>query len=140
MHLTGPSCAIRRAILVVCLALLVLGFGLEPDISRAAGNALNKYSIQRGTPAAIPNFIDITAGCNWLGIGGQVFDQTGSPINGLSIKISGTLEGRQVLLYKTTGSSQRFGPGGFDLKLGDHPVASQTLRLQLFDAAGSKLS
>jgi hypothetical protein len=49
-------------------------------------------------------------------------------------------DGRQVLQQLTTGSSQRFGLGGFDLKLGDRPIASQTLRLQLLDAASAPLS
>ena len=98
------------------------------------------FLAQEGTPAAIPNFIDLVAGCNWSGIGGQIFDLAGSPKNGVLVKISGTLEGRQVLKYVYTGSSQYFGPGGFDLKLVDHPVSSQTLTLQVLDAAGVRRS
>lgn len=98
------------------------------------------YSLQRGTPAAIPNFVDTAAGCNWLGVGGQVFDQTGSPMSGLMIKISGTLDGRQVLQYVYTGSSQALGAGGYHLKLADRPISSQTLKIQLLDPARRPLS
>ena len=137
---SGRSYTFLRAILALCLTLLVLGFMPEPEIYQAAKVERSIYSIQRGTPAAIPNFIDIAAGCNWSGIGGQVFDQAGLPMIGLKVKISGTFDGHQVLVYLTTGSSQRFGSGGFDLKLGDRPIASQTLKLQLLDAANVALS
>lgn len=98
------------------------------------------YSLQRGTPAAIPNFVDTAAGCNWLGVGGQVFDQAGSPLPGLMIKVSGTLDGRQVLQYVYTGSSQALGASGYHLKLADRPISSQTLKIQLLDPVGRPLS
>ena len=126
--------------LMLCLALVGLAFA---PISAISDNAIAEkkiFVLQRGTPAAIPNFVDLVVGCDWAGIGGQVFDQAGSPMNGLLVKISGTLGGRQILKYVYTGSSQYFGPGGFDLKLVDHPVSSQTLTLQVLDAAGVRRS
>ena len=135
-HPRGPW----QAVLVLSLALLGLAFTPVSAITDNAVAEQRVYALQRGTPAAIPNFIDLAAGCNWSGIGGQIFDLAGSPRNGMLIKINGTLEGRQVLKYVYTGSSQYFGPGGFNLKLVDHPVASQTLSLQLLDAAGEPRS
>jgi len=140
MSPSGRSYTFGHATVVLCLAFLVLGFAPETEIYQASIAERPIYSIQWGTPAAIPNFIDIAAGCNWTGIGGQVFDETGFPMIGLRVKISGTFDGRQVLQYITTGSSQRFGSGGFDLKLGDRPIASQTLGIQLLDSTDVALS
>jgi hypothetical protein len=98
------------------------------------------YMYQRGTPAAISNFVDIGAGCNWAGVGGQIFDSSGAPMAGLIVKVSGWLEGRYIQYTVYTGSSQHFGPGGYELKLADHPVSSFTLELLLLDAAGEPLS
>jgi hypothetical protein len=61
-------------------------------------------------------------------------------MTGLIVKVSGTLEGRQIQSSVSTGSSPHFGPGGYELKLADHPVSSYTLELLLLDAAGEPLS
>lgn len=137
---SGHPRGLWLAAMVLSLALVGLAFSPVLAITDNAVSEQTVYALQRGTPAAIPNFIDLAAGCNWSGIGGQIFDLAGSPKNGVLVKISGTLEGRQVLKYVYTGSSQYFGPGGFDLKLVDHPVSSQTLTLQLLDAAGERRS
>ena len=136
MSLPGRWFTFWRITFLICLALLVSGFAPEKETAHAVLGEQSIYSIQRGTPAAIPNFIDLAAGCNWSGIGGQVFDQAGAPM----IKISGMLDGHQVLEYVNTGSSQRFGSGGFDLKLADRPITSQTLKLQLLNPGGARLS
>jgi hypothetical protein len=130
----------RQAATMLCLALF--GFAFAPILA-ISENAIAErvvYALQWGTPAAIPNFVDLTAGCNWAGIGGQIFNRTGSPMNGLLVKISGTLEGRPILKYVYTGSSQYFGPGGFDLKLADRPTSGRALTLQLLNAAGEPRS
>lgn len=99
------------------------------------------YFVQTGTPAYIPNFVQPEAGCNWQGLGGQVFDLRGRPVPGLVIVVRGTLGGRNVLEYALTGSSQQFGPGGYDLKLADQLVASQgALTIELQDITGRLLS
>jgi len=99
------------------------------------------YVVQPGTPVGIRNFVLPEAGCNWSGVGGQVFDQTGSPESGLIIKINGTVEGNPVLIFAVTGSSLQLGPGGYDFYLSDHPVATQSsLTLQLLDVTGFPLS
>jgi hypothetical protein len=127
-----------RAMFLLCLALFGLAFVPESAIGAVADQT--RYSVQRGSPVAIPNFVDVEAGCNWSGIGGQVFDQNGSPMMGLIVKVSGIFDGHQVLEYIYTGSSQRFGPGGYDLKLADRPVSSQSLSIQLLDTVGTPLS
>jgi hypothetical protein len=140
MSQSGRPHGFWRTALLLCLAFFGLAFVPQSAITDRVNAEGTVFSLQRGTPAAIPNFVDLVAGCNWSGIGGQVFDQIGSPMTGLMVKVSGTLEGRQVLFYVYTGSSQHFGPGGYDLKFADQPVASLTLNLQLLDAAGVPLS
>lgn len=136
----GQPNAFWRLAFVVCLAWFGLAFVPVPlHLDRASADR-TLYSFQRGIPANIPNFVDVDAGCNWAGVGGQVFDEAGLPVTGLTVKISGVLEGRQILHYVYTGSLQSFGPGGFGLKLADQPVSSYSLKLQLLDAAGSPLS
>jgi hypothetical protein len=116
----------------------VLLLALLPILS---GTSQLIYVVQPGTPVGIQNFILPEAGCNWSGVGGQVFDQKGSPVSGLIIKINGTLEGNSVLVYAVTGSSLQLGPGGFDVYLSDHPIATQSvLSLQLLDVTGNPLT
>jgi len=94
------------------------------------------YVPQPGIPAAIHNFVQPQAACDWMGIGGQVFDRSGLPANGMVVKVSGALEGKSVDIVVLTGSSLQFGPGGFDIYLADHPIAAHSLTLQLFDISG----
>jgi hypothetical protein len=104
-----------------------------------AGESL--FVMQPGTPAAVQNFVAPDAGCNWAGIVGQVFDNSGAPLNGLIVEAAGTLEGREILALALTGSSQAAGPGGYQIPLGDHPAASQgSLFMQLFDLEGRTVS
>ncbi len=124
--------------MVARLGFRVLLLALLPILT---GASQILYVVQPGTPVGIQNFVLPEAGCNWAGVGGQVFDQTGSPVSGLIIKINGTVEGNSVLVYAVTGSSLQLGPGGFDVYLSDHPVATQSLlTLQLLDVTGAPLT
>ena len=99
------------------------------------------YWVQIGTPVAIPNFIQPEAGCDWLGVGGQVFDRTGLPVSGLVVRVTGTLEGNAISRFALTGGSTQLGPGGFEIPLTNHPVDSYgAIQLQLFDLAGAARS
>ncbi len=99
------------------------------------------FAQQGGTPIGIKNFILPENGCDWLGIGGQVFDQLGNPLTGLVIKLEGSLEGQPILQYAVTGGYQQFGPGGFLVTLADHPVSSDGgLFLQVLDVGGGEIS
>ncbi len=96
---------------------------------------------QPGTPTGIPNFVEPELGCAYAGIGGQAFDQSGQPKSGLVVQIAGQIAGQNVEYYAVTGSSDKFGPGGFLIQLGDSPVAtSGELNLKLLNIAGEQLS
>lgn len=95
------------------------------------------YRIQFGTPLAIKNFIHPDAGCNWLGVGGQAFNQIGEPATALIAEVGGSLAGQNIDQISITGSSLDFGPAGYEVKLGNSPVASKgTLWVQLLDLNG----
>ena len=124
--------------LFALLRLAVLAIGMIPGL---VDTTRTVYVYQLGTPAAIQNFIQPDAGCNWTGVGGQIFSPEGLPVTDLTVRVTGTFNGQQVLQVTVTGSSLAWGPGGFSITLGDHPVASQgTLHIQLFNTSGTPIS
>ncbi len=132
----APAQALARLGLVVMLL-----WGLStcaPDRARAAADLF--YFPQAGTPVNIGNFVQPEAGCAWTGVGGQVFDVNGAPVNGLVVKLSGAFGNQSILRYAVSGSSQQFGEGGFDLYLSDSPMVANTLSVQLIDISGAAQS
>ena len=96
-----------------------------------------KYVIQPGTPLAVANFAHSEAGCNWSGIGGQVFNADGQPVTNLVVDIEGKLDGQDVLFLAITGTAPEIGPGGFVITFTNHPVASEgTMFFQVFNLQG----
>jgi hypothetical protein len=80
-------------------------------------------------------------GCKWLGVGGQTFDIQGSPLVGVSVQLTGGLEGKPVSMLSLTGTATQYGPAGYEFVLADHPVdSSKGLTIQLLDQAGLPLS
>jgi hypothetical protein len=91
-------------------------------------------SIQQGSPVYISNFNHPDVGCNWAGIAGQVFGVDGTPINGYTIVITGSINGTSVSLSGVTGSAQAYGKGGYEIQLNGAPFASTgKLTVNLFD-------
>lgn len=77
------------------------------------------------------------AGCDWLGIAGTVTDAQGDGVDDLTVRVRGQEDDTD--LTSITGSSEAYGPGGFELQLGDTPqLAPYTI--QLFDTDGTALS
>jgi hypothetical protein len=57
------------------------------------------------------------AGCDWLGVGGQVFDAQGIPFPGVTVRCwSGGFEGTSV-----SGSHPEYGPAGWEVYLYNKP-------------------
>ncbi len=99
------------------------------------------FSIQPGSPIYMANSFVNASGCEWMGVGGQVFDMNGAPVAGLSVHLEGQLGGQPFDLTALTGSAGVLGPSGYVFDLSDRPTASQgTLWLQLQDTAGLPLS
>lgn len=81
------------------------------------------------------------AECNWMGVGGEAYDLNNEPLIGLTVHLSGTLDGQQVDYYTVTGVAPQYGRAGFEFTLSDHPIESfKTLYIELLDQAGLPLS
>ncbi len=91
-------------------------------------------SVQQGSPVYIANFNHPDAGCNWAGVAGQVLGGDGTPLNGLTIVITGSINGTAVSFSAVTGGAQAYGSGGYEIQLSGAPFASSgTLIVNLFD-------
>jgi hypothetical protein len=99
------------------------------------------YVLQAGSPVALPNFSHPEAGCNWLGIAGQVFSPDDNAVMGLVILSGGLLDGKEFLKVSFSGIAPIYGPGGYEIVLADRSIEStQTVWIQLFDTAGAPVS
>ena len=101
------------------------------------------YTLQVEAPVYIKNFVHTTAGCNWLGVAGQVFDANGDPVLNLVLVATGKLNGKTLNLTAVTGIPEAdvYGPGGYEIQLAAEALASsQSLNLQVYDLQGNALS
>jgi hypothetical protein len=95
------------------------------------------YTLQPGSPTYLSNFLN-NAGCNWFGVAGRAFGVDDRPVIGLLVKV---VQDQTELPPVLTGSAPAIGSGGYEVYLGDHPVASSNLlRVQLFSNTGTPLS
>jgi hypothetical protein len=99
------------------------------------------YKLQPGSPLAMENIFHQERGCNWMGIGGQVFGESGQPIGMLVVEIGGQLDGEKKEALTLTGSASQWGPGGFEFDLAEKPILSSgSLWVQVLDLEGNPLS
>jgi hypothetical protein len=83
------------------------------------------FAVANGGAIYIPHAGDER--CNWSAIAGTVSDQAGNPLQDYVIQVEGPNGLAETI---RTGQIALYGPGGFELKLGDTPQASSyTLRL-----------
>jgi hypothetical protein len=116
--------------------------GVTPEGSITAGPSPTNspFTVQVGNPTFINNIAN-DLGCEWMGVGGQVFDLSGAPITGLNVHLEGTLASVPFSLDGLTGSAATLGPAGYVFNLAEQPEASSgTIWLQLDDGAGVPLS
>lgn len=78
--------------------------------------------------------------CNWAGIGGTVVNANNSPIIGQVVVLRGTLNGSSIEQQTVSGINKEYGESGFEFVIGNAPIASTTLYLQLVDLSGIPLS
>jgi hypothetical protein len=98
------------------------------------------FALQPGNPVRIPNIANDKE-CEWLGVGGQVFNLENQPIANLGIHLEGELDGEPVSLDTLSGSAPDIGPSGYVFNLADQPIVSEeTLWIQLNDGSGTPLS
>jgi hypothetical protein len=101
---------------------------------------LPPFALQPGNPVRLPNIAN-DDGCDWMGVGGQVFNLENQPITNLGVHIEGTLDEEPVALDTITGSAPDIGPSGYVFNLESAPIASEeSLWVQLNDGSGKPLS
>jgi hypothetical protein len=101
----------------------------------------NLLKVQSGSPVAISNFAHPDLGCNWMGVAGQIIDIDSQPIKDIVVEVGGTLEDEPMFGLAVTGESSFYGPGGFEIKLGDEPIQSDnTLWVVVYDLDGNKIT
>ncbi len=101
-----------------------------------------------GTPTITPTLPPVTveftyqasttkhpdSACEWMGVGGEVFDANGNPLQFQTVQLGGSLEGEAISREMQSGSVPSYGISGFEFLLGNHTAAStQELWIQLFD-------
>lgn len=87
------------------------------------------------------NFAHPDKSCNWMGIAGQVLDETGSPVKNLVIVAEGVVLGQEVMKVDLTGLHPAYGPGGYELEISSKVVASANMiYVTVFDLEGKALS
>jgi hypothetical protein len=99
------------------------------------------FSTQAGSPSYEINTFHPDAGCNWLGVAGQIFDIEGIPVSGIIVETGGTLAGLEISMITLSGMAPDYGEGGYELAISDSPAASNgELWVQLLDQANLPLS
>lgn len=99
------------------------------------------FTLQPGGPQPLVNIAKPESGCNWMGIGGQVFDLQGIPLVNYLVEVEGELSGQQISILALTGGAPQLGPGGYLLEIASQPIESNgMLYLQVLDLNSRVLS
>lgn len=99
------------------------------------------YPVRVDPPSYLPNFTHAEKGCKWIGVGGQIFDLDGQPVQGWTVVVTGTLDGEVRQWLGLSGLNTAFGPAGYEIELGDTPrETSGVFTIQLRDAYGQPLT
>jgi hypothetical protein len=113
----------------------------EPTLAPTPTVVVYDYQLQEGSPAYIENIHHPDRGVNWMGVGGQVFDSEGNPVERIVVVAAGTLGGEAIEVLGMTGAARQYGPGGYELQLAQRLIqSSDTMTITLFDLAGNRLS
>jgi hypothetical protein len=119
-------------------------FTLTPTLPGATATPAEfPFVVGPGTPVGTSSLaFHPDAGCNWMGVAGQVFDLSGAPVSGQQVHVGGTLLGAPIDLLSLTGVTTAYGTNGFyEFTLGEKPVNStHTLWVQLLDQSGLPMS
>ncbi|RLD07415.1 MAG: hypothetical protein DRI56_06755 [Chloroflexota bacterium] len=88
----------------------------------------------------MPNFAHPEAGCDWLGIAGQVFNGD-IAVENLVVIVGGTLDGDPLDMLTMTGLAPGYGSGGYEFVLSSAVVASEsTVWVQVLGLDGQPLT
>jgi len=101
---------------------------------QAPGTSAVSFTLQEDSPQYTENYVNEDAGCQWLGVAGQVFDSAGDPIQDILVTVKGTLSEEEINKFIFTGMASGYGEGGYEVELSDQPQTSEgSLYIQLLD-------
>jgi hypothetical protein len=99
------------------------------------------YTLQEGSPVALLNFNHPEAGCEWLGVAGQVFNTDGLEVLGLTVQVGDSLQPEQVPLQAQTGQALAYGLGGYEIQISEEVLETNArFWIQLVNAEGAPLT
>ena len=93
------------------------------------------FRLRNNQVAFTSNFAN-TAGCQWQGFGGAVFDLSGAPLNGIRVHV---YDGQTVELYSASGTNTLYGPGGWEMQIATG-INAQTYFIELMAVDGTVIS
>jgi hypothetical protein len=80
-------------------------------------------------------------GCDWMGVGGNVVDLDGNPVQGLTVVLGGEYENKAINKTTITGTATAYGGGGYEFTIADEPNSSrESMYIQLFSPNGKAIS
>ncbi|HSH05101.1 MAG TPA: hypothetical protein VLL52_21480, partial [Anaerolineae bacterium] len=94
------------------------------------------FTKSNDSPLYLQNYAN-NAGCDWLGIAGEVFDVTGNPVPAGSYRLHVYGEGLDERV--TVGNAPAYGPSGWEQFVFNAPVV-RTYNIQLESANGTAVS
>jgi len=97
------------------------------------------YDLQSVEPLYTSNFVHPEAGCNWMGVAGQIFGENLESKDGLVVVVEGAVNNSMVEVLGFSGLAQSYGPGGYELIL-SQVNSPGIFWVQLFDVQGNPLS
>ncbi len=96
---------------------------------------------QEGNPVYLTNFNHPDAGCGWIGVAGQVFDESGHELKDLTVLLGNTRDGERNQLAAITGLATAYGPGGYEINFLDRTFESSALYwVQVYKRGGHPVS
>ena len=97
------------------------------------------YNLQSVDPLYTTNFAHPEAGCNWMGVAGQIFNEDLQPVNGMVVVVEGVTNNSMIELLGYSGLAEAYGPGGYELVIGE-VNGPGIFWIQLFGEDGKPLS
>lgn len=93
------------------------------------------FVLQNNAISFTSNFAN-SAGCQWQGLAGNVFDMNGAAFNGLRVHV---YNGQEIDLYSASGTNTLYGPSGWEVAVGT-TIDAGTYFVELQSQAGTVVS
>lgn len=96
--------------------------------------------VVRGTPTAYVDFIHSPRNCDYVFVGGEVWDLQEAPVFGARIILGGLYGESTIEMEAESGDVSAYGRSGFEFAIPNQNLASSSVYIQMVDDAGEALS